>query len=271
MAATSASKYITSSPEQNSIMSVDGYQMVPLRKHKKESLAKECLPKPVKKETLNKFRVATSYMTERIRTSNNFSGVSNRTVAFETLSNPVSIREKLFRTEVCRNVVPDSGGNFKTCTRDTCNFAHGLDQWKPAPCSFGVDCRFRYGPTIDRKGFNKPSCRFYHNECETIQEWSVRTCRPVPNLPPTSEHTYRPTPVAINKEVEVPFIIAPVQQNMWLKPLPPASISEDVPSSCPPDDLQVQHCIRVPTQELAEIALKAAFDRGFFDVKVIVE
>ena len=29
--------------------------------------------------------------------------------------------------------------------------------------------------------------------------------------------------------------------------------------------------IRVPTKELAEFALKAAFDRGYYDIQVIIE
>lgn len=241
-----------------------------------------------------------------------------RTIAFNHMADKDKIAKALSYTKVCRNIQRDpKTGKFGVCYRAYCTFAHSIDEFQPALCSFDSACRFKYGRVIDwntRTIAPGSKCKFRHSD-ETIDQYYARSGMTRPDLPLTNEET-RKIPEPTKEQVKVPVKV-PVKEQLKEKveekpkeevkeqpkeqkvsrrsydsDMSSDSESSDSESSdsesdeerrrrlkkerkarkckksSPKNDIQV---IRVPTKELAEIALKAAFDRGQFNVHVLIE
>ena len=208
---------------------------------------------------------------------------NKRSKAFASLSDPTMTAKNLVYSKVCRNIVPDesSKGEFKVCTREHCTFAHGEDEWAPARCSFGNDCRFYWGG-MSRDGKYRQICKFYHSGHETVDQWTTRTGQSKPNLPLISKRSQ-------NKESE--DLVCSKDINCFYKstPTPPNSPSSCIQTPTPPNS--PSSCIRTPTppnfpssykktqckiinvltKELAEIAINVALDQGLLNIKIIID
>jgi hypothetical protein len=117
---------------------------------------------------------------------------------------------------------------YGVCYRETCTFAHGMDQFKPPLCGFDGNCRFTNGK-YDHKNKKKipnSKCRFRHS-FETVDEWVVRSNASIPTLPETSENTRKPVyrSLAANTSAKVGVAIPPpaeksVETNRLLRKKP---------------------------------------------------
>tara|TARA_Y100000389_G_scaffold18504_1_gene16083 strand:- start:4463 stop:5371 length:909 start_codon:yes stop_codon:yes gene_type:complete len=221
-----------------------------------------------------------------------------RTIAFNHMSNKDKMAKALSCTKACRNIQKDpETGKFGVCVRKYCTFAHSMDELQPARCSFDLVCRFRNGRIIDwntRTIAPGSKCKFRHSD-ETVDQYYARSGMTRPDLPPTSEHTRKIPEQPKEQPKEEPKEQPkkqpkkqPKEQKVSRRAYDSdmSSESSDSESSeseeekrrrlkkerkarkSPKNDIQV---IRVPTKELAEIALKMAFDRGQFNVQVLIE
>ena len=222
-----------------------------------------------------------------------------RTIAFNHMSNKDKVAKALSCTKACRNIQRDpETGKFGVCVRKYCTFAHSMDELQPARCSFDLACRFRNGRIIDwntRTIAPGSKCKFRHSD-ETVDQYYARSGMTRPDLPPTSEHTRKipEQPKEQPKEQKVSRRVydsdsedSESSDSDSESSESSDSDSEDSESeeerrrrlkkerkarkskkSSPKNDTQV---IRVPTKELAEMALKMAFDRGQYNVQVLIE
>lgn len=88
-----------------------------------------------------------------------------RTEAFETLSDPYKMSEKLKKTGMCKYTL-----RGEKCKRKDCWFAHSEEELKITPCFFGEACRHVYDRT-------KP-CKYLHPH-ESREEYLIR----IKNIP----------------------------------------------------------------------------------------
>ena len=236
---------------------------------------------------------------------------NRRTMAFNHMADKTQVAKLLTCTKACRNIQKDpQTGEFGVCSRKYCTFAHSMNELQPARCSFDRTCRFKHGRITDWKTKNiahDSKCKFRHSD-ESIQEYYSRSGMTQPELPLTSEHTRKiptdtdepnknktaPEPVPkynaeLNHKKKVSFEPVPkynAELNHKKKVYEPdmSSDSESEDSEIEEDSRQIlkkerkskspksaMQVIRVPTKELAEIALKALFDRGQFNVQVLIE
>ena len=93
-----------------------------------------------------------------------------RTKAFHILQNKKLMSVNLKNTKLCK-----FGAK---CERKICNFAHSLDELKPAKCIFGLACNFQDSKT--------KVCGFIHPN-ETITDFVVRTGLKIPQ-----QNVYKP-------------------------------------------------------------------------------
>lgn len=225
------------------------------------------------------------------------------------MSDKEKVAKSLTCTKVCRNVVRNKEtGEFGVCRRKVCTFAHSDEELQPPHCSFDHTCRFKYGRNDHKTRIRIPGsqCKFRHSN-ETIEEYYKRSGTKHPDLPPTSEKTREipdndpkpsnttmgyisPLPDQVTYPDPVPY--TPKSYHWDYKtPTECLPYSDDDSSSCRSDlsgtydhrrsgersprrhinKSPSPQIIRVPTKELAEIAIKASFDRGQYNVRIIVE
>jgi len=209
-----------------------------------------------------------------------------RTVAFNKISNKNETAKALLRTKECRNVVVNcipGSGIYGVCTREHCTFAHSLDEYSSPKCSFDLSCRFRW-PNQTK------NCRFKHSD-ETEEWYRTRSKVPYPNLPSTSENTRKSKPykkAGVHIPVKAPTkTLSPTTfKKSPLEKRPVSQKSRRSSDSDSEDDHRSKRLsqrsnrhknkkspddevtITVP-KEMAEMALKAAFERGHLNVKLI--
>lgn len=196
---------------------------------------------------------------------------------------------------------------FGVCTRETCTFAHSQEELNAPMCRFDPYCRIVNGKRdrITNKIIPNTKCKFRHS-FETINEWIFRSGVNRPPLPPTSEHSRKPQPRRSSQRTQVLTTTPPVapKKREWGPPVETSkesakkttvkkstrknddsssdSESDSSSSDSDSDYKRRRHSsirksksrrqvIRVPTKELATIAIQAAFDRGQYNVQVIVE
>lgn len=299
------------------------------------------------------FTIDNSYIDEKRRQRQSNHGYNHgrfqqredpRTAAFAKMEDKEAMAKSLTCTRACKNVTNrQENGEHGVCYRDTCSFAHSLDELNDPMCGFDATCRFRYGRprrdgTVDAKG----KCMFRHTN-ETREDWLKRTGRKLPALPQTSEKTHKPVarkekhsthrPQQEKKEkkalgsgytaktnlatpatkITLTTPSAP-RKIIWGKPVP-ENVAPVTPVSSPgksrtltPKRLELSsdesssdsrnyrkrsyhrrrrkrsrspktrreskpetQIIRVPTQELAKMAIQAAFDHGVYNIQVLVE
>lgn len=227
-----------------------------------------------------------------------------RTIAFNHMANKDKVAKSLSCTKACRNIQRDpETGKFGVCYRSYCTFAHSMDELQPARCSFDLACRFKNGRIDWNTRVITPGskCKFRHSD-ETIDQYYARSGMTRPDLPLTNEETRKipeqpkeQVKVSVKEQVKEQVKVQVKEQKVsrsYISYMSSDSESEDSDSedseseeerrrrmkkerkarkskkSSPKNDIQI---IRVPTKELAEIALKAAFDRGQFNVQVLIE
>jgi len=93
-------------------------------------------------------------------------------------------------TQPCKNVVRgDSSEHFGVCTNPNCTYAHSLQEFRLAPCSFGLTCCRKLGEiNADCQVDMSRMCMYRHPD-ETVEEYYQRTRRSRPDLPETSAKT----------------------------------------------------------------------------------
>ena len=254
--------------------------------------------KPIVKgiNNVTKFFVSTNYKDSK--KANHVNGFPNKDNISKTLS----------CTRVCNNVKRASPEDeYSICYRENCSFAHSLDEFKDTMCGFDKVCRFRKGTLLPDGTYDKNIvCMFRHSD-ESSDFWMNRTRRTLPDLPQTSEKTRKQI---INNEKMVEQVISTPSHLVDLN-IPPTPIKVDILSKYfndlnivkrldyAEDTIPVvdkynsrssdrrhrsnrsrsphqkyrksQYVIRVPTKELAETVIKTSFNKGVYDVRVIIE
>jgi hypothetical protein len=253
------------------------------------------------KKTFATFFVNTSYSDMKIlNRKQDFKNQNPRSQVFTKMEDKKIISNSLTCTRVCNNVKRDSvTKKFGICYREVCSFAHCLDELNDPMCGFDSTCRFRWGKTqCDGSIDADTKCMFRHSD-ETRDDWTKRTHRILPDLPKTAKNTRNitqkttptktvtpSTPIKTvgSKPVPIPdaprksydyqlgdeqVAIFPVMEKLSLRLNRNRNRSRSRSRSRSPTiRLRV---ITVPTKELAEIAIKEAFNRGVYNIRVVVE
>jgi len=213
-----------------------------------------------KKEKKNKIKEAKLLRKEKkpMRTvSKQSPEEAQRSAAFERLNNKVD----LTRTRACSNVTPKEGSeDYGTCDRAMCSFAHSLEELKDPMCSFDSSCRTIKGKRTETGIDTSKTCMFRHS-FESRDEWTTRTGKTLPNLPRTSEQSRKPKEYTPRSSKNEESDTESDYQH------PPSPLYEKKEKK----EKALSSIIRVPTKELAEIALKAAFEQGVFNITIIIE
>ena len=280
-----------------------------------------------RKPKSDKIVLATSYITEKeiIKNKemtylyNNINKQSDdnsaRSEAFANLENKNTLAITLKCTKACTHVTTkNDNGDFGTCYRETCSFAHSVDEWQPPKCQFGSTCRIRHG-RVNKDCVVDPNtkCKFIHDD-ESVTNWKKRTGQLIPDLPSTNEDSRKPV-VKSEIKSEIKNISATITRpyvaekpSVWRSIIKNDDVG-DPNTKCKiiPDDESDKHIIsssdlnktisskksykydddhrkprskhhrdlksavqiiRVPTTELAEIAIKAALERGILNIQV---
>ena len=287
------------------------------------------------------FTIGSSYIDEKRRNNNHGRDQHRddpRTAAFAKMEDKEAMAKSLTRTRACKNVTNcQENGEYGVCYRDTCSFAHSLEELNDPMCGFDTTCRFRHGRprrggTVDSEG----KCMFRHSD-ETREGWLKRTGRKLPSLPSTSKKTsdpvahkekrMTPQPVHEKKALGSGYAVktnlaTPATKIALTTPSAPRKIfwGKQVPQKVPetpvsipltPKRLEISSdsssdsesdsryyrkrsyrrrkrsrspktrrdsksgthviLIRVPTEDLAKMAIQAAFDHGVYNIQVLVE
>ena len=272
------------------------YETIPLVKDDKVFLSDQ-KNKRTRKLKPDKIVCSTSYLENK--------NISNRDL-YNQQTNENSIRSDdvavaLKYSKACNNVITKTAdGLFGTCYRPECTFAHSLEEWQPPKCQFDSECRLFYGrKNKDGVVDNTTKCKFLHSS-ESITYWMKRTGQTTPVLPPTNEYSRKPKVstknitiqkvtnneiVVTNSKSELPIwgITTPniKKESLPESPKQVESLSKnnvksysnsDDPRTCDTSLRKSKkyhiHIIRVPTKDLAEIAIKTALEKGIFNIQV---
>lgn len=87
------------------------------------------------------------------------------------------------KTRACWHIQRGDDGKYGVCTHLGCTFAHSLSELRPPECRFGEDC-------------HNETCRFWHPFESKLEFFERRTDLEMPDLPETSEETYKPRAVS---------------------------------------------------------------------------
>jgi hypothetical protein len=163
---------------------------------KKQSVPRALKPKKGdKRKKVTRFIVATSRI-EEIQRERREHVQNERDAAFAKLENKEELSTSLEGTKVCKYVVRDpESGEFGTCYREKCTFAHSKESLKDPLCAFGDKCRHIHGRRDRKTGQLNTArkCMFRHPS-ESREEYMERTGKDVPDLPDTDEKTRQPKP-----------------------------------------------------------------------------
>jgi len=212
--------------------------------------------------------------------------------AFTNMSDKESVAKKLKCTKACNFVLKNPiTGKYGTCYRSICTFAHSLEELNDPMCEFNRMCRYKHGRYNKNGEFDVTlKCTFRHIS-ETREEWLERTEKTLPDLPKTlskpveekvlgSGYAKKTSPFTPPKRVALDIPSAPIK--------PPAekvakkestekvrkNLSKEYNEKPTKKSLNSNndlHIIKVPSKELAEIAIKYAFENGVFNIQVIIE
>ena len=152
-------------------------------------------------------------------------------------------------------------------------------------------CRYKHGRYNKNGEFDVTlKCTFRHSS-ETREEWLERTGKTLPELPETlskpveekvlgSGYSKKTTPFTPPKRIVLDIPSAPVKppaKNVVKKESSEKvkkNISKEYSEKSTEKSLNSNndlHIIKVPSKELAEIAIKSAFENGVFNIQVIIE
>ena len=212
--------------------------------------------------------------------------------AFTNMSDKESVANKLKCTKACNFALKTNvTGKYGTCYRSTCTFAHSLEELNDPMCEFDIMCRYKQGRYNKNGEFDVTlKCTFRHRS-ETREEWLGRTGKTLPDLPKTLSKTVdekvlgigyakKTTPFTPPKRIVLEIPSAPVKPSVD-KVVKKESIdkakknlSKEYNEKSTERSLNSNkdlHIIKVPSKELAEIAIKSAFENGVFNIQVIIE
>lgn len=135
---------------------------------------------------------------------------SSRMNAYGLMKDQKSLAEQLVKTRPCKFVtrITDQDGSLGphgVCTRNTCTFAHSLDELRLPICAFGRSCNKFHG-VLDTNGKLNTTikCQFYHPEIETPDAFYVRTGQEKPDLPLNSKLSHQPkSPESIERILSI--------------------------------------------------------------------
>ena len=190
-----------------------------------------------------------------------------RSNAFLNIENKESRVIGLKCTKPCINVITrgTGGEEFGTCFRHFCTFAHSLEEWYPPKCQFNNTCRFRFGYKNKNGQGDSRGCKFIHDN-EDITVWKNRTGQNIPDLP-LRGLKFRKPEEAGHVQTSTKNMGPPSETTFTNQyPGSKSRASKLKPKNIPQESSI--YIIRVPTNELAEIAIKAAFDRGVYNIKI---
>jgi hypothetical protein len=208
------------------------YPMLGTKTESKRKDRKSSSHKPV----VTRFVLATSYKSERQSNLTNLqtNNTDPRSRAFSRMENKEEMSKSLQCTSACKNVrrlndKSSTDPEYSVCYRETCSFAHSLDELNEPMCSFDNTCRFINGKTLNDGSIdNKAKCKFLHSN-ETRADWMNRTGSSLPDLPHTHEKTRKPTVnnAKMNNakakmtasKAKIDVNITPIQMKSTIKPL----------------------------------------------------
>ena len=189
-----------------------------------------------------------------------------RSSSFATMADKEKVANSLKCTKGCRMVTdpyinPKEGvpQQFGVCTRVVCTFAHSEEELQLPVCGFDGNCRFMSGKRDHRTGKIIPGtqCRFHHSG-ETVDEYYERSKVARTVLPLTNEHSRKPQ--------------VPLFKSTPIKSTPIKSTDSHVKhTESTHTESTTAYVIRVPTKELAAVAIKAAIERGQYNLQVLVD
>jgi hypothetical protein len=244
------------------------------------------------KKNIAHFVISSSYKDVKALKYNNLKSEDPRSRIFAHMDDKEIVAKSLTCTKACKNVIRNyTTEEFGVCHRETCSFAHCLEELEDPMCAFDSVCRFRWGKT-QRDGYinTRGKCMYRHPD-ETRDDWVKRTGHSLPDLPETADKTRKPDKMG---KIEKDHIHEFNENISMLSFTPPPKVihTPDAPYKTnetrldvEPEDLtrkkldfseyssksdQIMNII-VPTKELAEIAVKAAFDRGNYNIRIVVE
>lgn len=127
------------------------------------------LPKFDKKSAIGTFSLATGYDAAKFDRLQ-----AMKTTVAASVDGPL-------KTKGCWHVARQSADDdFGVCTHLGCTFAHSFEELRVRECRFASRC-------------NNEQCNFFHPDLETKREYfERRTDLDMPDLPETSENTYKP-------------------------------------------------------------------------------
>jgi len=212
--------------------------------------------------------------------------------SFENMSNKEEVAKKLRYTKACNFALKNPvTGEYGTCYRSTCTFAHSLDELNDPMCEFDEMCRYKQGRYSKNGEFDATlKCTFRHTS-ETHEEWLERTEKTLPDLPNTlskivdekvlgSGYVKKTIPFTPPKRIVFEIPSTPVKTSVY-KVSKKKSISKtkknlmkeynEKSNDNTLNSNKDLHIIKVPSKELAEIAIKLAFENGVFNIQVIIE
>lgn len=232
-----------------------------------------------------KYVVHNNYVPEQERVLNN---------AFANMSNKDEVAKKLRCTKACNFSLKNSvTGEYGTCYRSTCTFAHSLEELNDPMCEFDEMCRYKQGRYNKDGTFDVTlKCTFRHSS-ETREEWLERTGKKLPDLPETlTKNISNPiTPKVLGSGYEKktsPFT-PPIRINLQSPSTPVKAPKEKIcreepsiekvkknlskvlkssPKKSPEKEIYI---IKVPSEELAKLAIKTVLEHGVFNIQVIIE
>lgn len=213
------------------------------------------------------------------------------TDAFANISNKELIAKKLKCTKACHFALKNPNtGEYGTCYRSTCTFAHSLEELNDPLCEFDEMCRYKHGRYNKNGDFDDTlKCTFRHIN-ETREEWLERTGKTLPDLPKTlskpveekvlgsgySNKTTAFTPKRIVLDIPSAPVKPPEEKVATKESTEKVKKNLSKEYSEKPTEKSLNsnndlHIIKVPSKELAEIAIKSAFENGVFNIQVIIE
>ena len=212
--------------------------------------------------------------------------------AFANMSDKESIAKKLKCTKACNFALKNPvTGKYGTCFRSSCTFAHSLEELNDPMCEFDSMCRYKHGRYNKNGEFDVTlKCTFRHST-ETQEKWLERTGKTLPDLPKTlskpveekvlgSGYSKKTTPFTPPKRITLDIPSAPVKppaENIVKKESNEKvnkNLSKEYSEKPTEQSLNSNnnlYIIKVPSKELAEIAIKSAFKNGVFNIQVIIE
>ena len=167
----------------------------------------------------------------------------------------------LCKTKPCNFAIKNG-----TCKKSSCPFAHTLEELKDPMCNFDNKCK------------KDSKCQYRHSS-ESRDEWVKRTNYIIPNLPSNKSKiidTITNLDKVLNdiseKRPQFTRNISRPRSRSLSKTPPEYNIMINSESDFVySDSWHTYQTIRVQTEELAKFAIKEAFDRGQYNLRVIIE